>query len=97
MLARRLERRTNMVLGATARAIETQAKQRVPVDSGALRDSIRAEQQSPGHWQVGAGDNEAWYAGLVEYGTRRTPARPYLTPAAVLAWAAVNRELRRVL
>ena len=62
------------------------AKRLVPVDTGALRDSIRKE-MSPGapSCRVEAfGDRAAGegYALFVEFGTRHAPAQPFLRPAA---------------
>lgn len=62
----------------TAQDIVDDAKRRVPVDTGELRDSIGKRREGIG-WLVEA---TAEYAGFVEYGTRHMAAQPYLTPAA---------------
>jgi HK97 gp10 family phage protein len=51
---------------------------RVPVDSGALRDSIKVRRArgNPNQAQVTAGSAEAWYAHLVEYGFNHTGHGP---------------------
>ena len=60
-------------------AIEERAKELVPVDTGALQESIHVEKgDSAGQYQVVA---DMPYAAFVEYGTGRGPAQPYLTPA----------------
>ncbi len=53
------------------------AKGRVPVKTGALRDSIGGVVTGP---QLVLTATQP-YAGYVELGTRRMAARPYLTPA----------------
>lgn len=81
------------VLGAlvarTALAIERGAKQRVPVRSGNLKNSIKAnakEARSALRAEVEAGGagntgTSVEYAVYVELGTVRMPARPFFTPA----------------
>lgn len=59
------------------------AQQLCPVDTGALRGSIRLEPTAPAPvMTVKAGGASAPYAGFVEYGTFWSPAQPFLTPAA---------------
>lgn len=59
------------------------ARQLAPVDTGALRASIRVTPDAPAlRVEVQAGGASAPYAAYVEYGTSRSPAQPYLTPAA---------------
>lgn len=59
--------------------VEESAKQKVPVQTGALRDSIK-------HW-ADTGENTVMigatksYAPYVELGTSRMEARPFLRPA----------------
>ncbi len=84
---------TREVLGAvvarTAFAIERRAKMRVPVDTGNLKNSIRAnvkEARAALRAEVGAGGSSdtgtaVEYAAYVEFGTSRKGARPYFTPA----------------
>jgi HK97 gp10 family phage protein len=64
----------------------------VPVDTGALQDSIE-EWGSGDVWYVHA-DTE--YAGNVEYGTSRMAAQPYMRPAAEgLDMGEVEAEILR--
>lgn len=63
---------------AGALLVEGDAKRRAPVDTGTLRNSIRAEQQSDTEATVGT---PVEYAPFVEYGTSRQAAQPYLRPA----------------
>lgn len=67
---------------ATALAVETDAKQRAPVDTGALRASIHTEQVGELTARVGPSVD---YGAPVEFGTSRQAAQPYLTPAAEAA------------
>lgn len=62
-----------------ALAVEGQAKAIAPVDTGALRNSIQAEAKSDLTWRVGVGVE---YGQFVEYGTYKSAAQPYMTPAA---------------
>ena len=79
---------------AMARVVRDQAKISVPVRTGALRDSIRARRVSdivdtpsgrkrvPGavaELIVGRKGGRHWH--LIEYGTVRAPAHPFLEPA----------------
>lgn len=66
------------------------ARQKVPVDSGALRDSIRVTRLKGDpklNIRVYAGNRKqrgeggAFYAHMVEYGTVKMPAKPFLRPA----------------
>lgn len=63
-----------------AEQVADDARERVPVASGRLRDAIHVDHQDDGVHVI-AGDTDAWYGHLVEYGTARTPARPFLVPA----------------
>jgi HK97 gp10 family phage protein len=63
----------------TADRIVTKAKTYVPVDTGALKNSIRAETVEAGKSAI-VTVNEP-YAGYVEYGTVFMAAQPFLTPA----------------
>jgi hypothetical protein len=60
---------------AAAEAIVTDAQAVVAVDTGALRDSITATEQSPLVWEVSAGNETVDYAQYVEYGTVKMAAR----------------------
>jgi len=80
------------------------AQELVPVASGDLRDSIRAEPgETPDHWRViaGGGDKGVDYAVFVEYGTSNPnyPAQPFMTPAYRLVDVAaeIEAELRKLI
>jgi HK97 gp10 family phage protein len=62
-----------------AQAVEDRAKELVPVDTGALQESIHVEKgDGDGRYNVVA---DMPYARFVEFGTGRGPAQPYLIPA----------------
>jgi HK97 gp10 family phage protein len=63
----------------TCFGIETTAKIRCPVDTGALRASIHTEPLSETSGEVGTNIE---YSVYVEYGTSKMGAQPYMTPAA---------------
>lgn len=67
-------------LRESADAIAAGAKDRVPVDTGSLRDAIHVE-EIPGGFSVVAGDEDTFYAHIVEGGGVNTPPRPFLVPA----------------
>lgn len=76
------------------------ARQLCPVDTGALRGSIAATPESPALvMRVQAGGERAPYAGYVEYGTSRSAAQPFLTPAAraISARKEVAAEVKKAL
>jgi HK97 gp10 family phage protein len=67
------------------------ARALVPVRTGALRASIRAE-RTPGGYAVRAGGGAVDYAAYVEFGTRRMAAQPYLRPALEsVQWERIAR------
>lgn len=60
-------------LRAGAAVIRDEVQQRAPIDSGALRKSVRISSRSNKgrvSASVKVGNQEAWYAHLVEFGTR---------------------------
>lgn len=74
-----------------AKVILEDARQRVPVDTGALRKSLRVRSLKrsrvrQGH-QVMTGEGffkgDTFYGGFVEYGTKRMVAREYMKKAMV--------------
>ena len=72
-------------------AIEAQAKDLAPVDTGRLRDSINT---AIGSEEVIVGTNVE-YAPYVEYGTYSTSARPFLRPAIDLVSGRAVRIVER--
>jgi HK97 gp10 family phage protein len=65
---------------AGAELVEQAAKERVPVRTGDLRDAIHTERVRHAEYAVVGGDGKAFYGHLVEFGTTRAPAHPFLVP-----------------
>lgn len=78
-LAREIE--VHAYLESVAAAAAETARQLAPYRTGALRDSIDYEVTSDGRGQIARVTVGDWKANLIEYGTSRHPARPYLRPA----------------
>jgi HK97 gp10 family phage protein len=96
-IAAQLQARIDTAVRAGAEAVSAQAKQRVPVESGALRDAIHVERGGVGEYTVVAGDREAFYGHLVEFGTVHTPPRPFLVPAAEASRDEITAAARTAL
>ncbi len=79
-----------------AEAIATEAKARVPVETGTLRDAIHVEKVDEG-FSIVAGDNNAFYGHIVENGSVYTPAHPFLIPSAESQRMAVAAFVQAVL
>ncbi len=75
---------------AAAKVVAAEARQLVPVRTGNLRDSIRVrsspKRYKPGALVIASGSTKAgakgYHAKLVELGTVKMAARPFLEPAA---------------
>jgi HK97 gp10 family phage protein len=63
------------------RIVQAQAKQIVPVDTGALQESIVVESDTDSRGPVVYVGSHLPYAIYVELGTSRMAAQPYLRPA----------------
>lgn len=67
----------------TADRVADRAKQNVPRATGALHDSIRVIKSSRStNGRVRVGNRNVFYAHMVEFGTVKMPAQPFLVPAA---------------
>ena len=86
----KLDRMLEEALDEIAEKIRDDAKNSAPVDTGALRKSIRVEKRGGLKVSVVAGDGgvinprtgrEVDYAGYVEFGTSHTSPQPYMRPA----------------
>lgn len=66
-------------LKEAAEQVAEGARERVPIDSGALRDAIHVETENG--VSIVAGDDQAFYGHIVENGGVYTPAQPFLIPA----------------
>ena len=79
-IAEALPAKTKTVVKKASFDVEGQAKNRVPVDTGALKNSISTEFHDGGLTGIIAPHTE--YALFVELGTQRQSAQPYMFPAA---------------
>jgi HK97 gp10 family phage protein len=76
------------------------ARQRVAVDTGALKASLGIEYNSDKTGaKIGPQDPDTWYAVFVEWGSLNVPPQPFQTPAGEAARAefmpTVLHEVRR--
>jgi HK97 gp10 family phage protein len=73
-----------------------QARQFAPVDTGDLKASIRHEQGAHEMQEnLLSGDNKAFYAHMVEFGTVKTAAQPYHVPAYRLLKKRMKSRIQR--
>lgn len=79
-IADALPAKTKAVVKKASFDVEAQGKNRVPVDTGALKNSISTEFEDGGLTGIIAPHTD--YALFVELGTRRQSAQPYMIPAA---------------
>lgn len=96
-----------------ATGIAVSMRLHTPVDTGALRDSIRVTgpgQTTPAHSQPGgattahelqaivtAGDTDVRYAHLVEYGTAEAAAQPFFWPVVRSSRKRVKSRITRAI
>lgn len=66
------------------------AKGRVPVRTGALKNAIHIDFRGDADYAVVAGDRDVFYGHMVEHGTTRAPAHPFLVPALEERKAAIT-------
>ena len=92
-VAAKLPAAANIVLERHGREMEATAKRLVPVDTGALRDSIAWEMTGETSGQLVAGQE---YAGYVEFGTRHAAAQPYIRPAFEQQRPEIEAAFRRI-
>ena len=64
----------------SAQLVVQSAQDRVPVETGRLKDAIHVELTEEGV-AVLAGDHKVFYGNMVEHGTVSQPAHPFLVPA----------------
>lgn len=96
-IAAELKPRLDAALKETAEQIAEDAKSRVPVDTGKLRDAIHVERDGLAEYRVVAGDDEAFYGHFVEWGGAHNAPHPFLVPAAEAARATLEQTARTVL
>jgi hypothetical protein len=73
-----LHNEMNELIKEIADEIVNEAKNIVPIKTGALRNSIERFDIGEGSYEIGS---VLEYAGLVELGTRNRASTPYLRPA----------------
>jgi len=97
------ERAVSQGLADLAQDVKDEAQKRVPVDTGALFNSIDVKQPQgtdPLEYEVTAGGtSDVDYAAFVEFGTRNAAAQPYMIPAAraVNPVTDIVRNIRRLI
>lgn len=97
LIISRLDEQIDEAARLTANAIASDAKSRVPVAGGSLRDSIHVDKEGEGSYYVVAGDSDVFYGHLVENGTTKMPPRPFLVPAAEAEKQHIDENGRRAL
>lgn len=88
-----LESASKRGLTEIGKSAVSHARERVPVDTGALRDSIEATVEDD---TLTVGSDKS-YAAAVENGTYKMAARPYLKPAMTEHSAEYERLMRDAL
>lgn len=81
-VAAELRPRVSAAIKEGAEEIAEEARERVPVRTGALRDAIHVRRSGPAQYDVVAGDGDSFYGHFLEFGTERLEERPFLEPAA---------------
>lgn len=89
-----VEEAVERVVMKAALDVEAGAKQRVPVRTGHLKNSLQTTQTGKHSAVVGTAVR---YAPYVEFGTRKQSPKPYLGPAAEHVRPAFKAALERVL
>jgi HK97 gp10 family phage protein len=90
------------VLKEQAKIIRDDARSRCPEDTGTLKKSVRLSVSRKGlNASVSAGGKvqgkDAYYAQFVEFGTKHSPAQPFLYPAGRAHEKETEEKLVKVL
>lgn len=93
-IAAKLPVETSTVVRKTAFDVEAHAKTIVPVDTGALKNSITTEMDSSVSAIVAP---HTEYAEYVEFGTYKMAAQPYMTPAAEAVRPGFEAAMKQLL
>lgn len=93
-VANALKPRVDHAVKATAERVAADAKDRAPVNTGALRDAIHVQRTGDSEYAVIAGDNDVFYGHMVEHGTSHTAPRPFLIPALEAARSEIVQAAR---
>jgi HK97 gp10 family phage protein len=94
-IAAAMPEKASAVVRKAAFDIEGQAKNRAPVDTGALKNSISTEFEDNGLTGIVAPTVE--YGIYVEFGTKRMSAQPYMIPAAEAVAPAFIGAMKQML
>ncbi len=83
------------VVAIAAHNIERRGKEKVPVDTGATRNSIQPEFRDNGlSARIGP---STWYAPFLEFGTRFRAARPFMLPALEAERASFIKAVQQII
>lgn len=82
-IAAELRPKVSAAVKHSAQVVAEDAEARVPVGPPTvhLKDRIHVERKGPAEYAVIAGDEEAFYGHMVEFGTSHSAPRPFLLPA----------------
>ena len=86
------EREVDEITAMAADAAAKKARKIVPVDTGALKASIKTRRERP---MTHAALASTHYAAFVEFGTVHMNAQPYMRPSISDGVAVVRREAKR--
>jgi len=87
-----LTQAAQQAVGHAAEEAAGAARELAPVDSGELRRSISVRQISPLETAVVAA---APHAAMVEFGTSRSAAQPFMLPAAQMQRARLSQHMQK--
>ncbi len=95
-IVRELRPRVEKAVEEGAELIAREAKSRVPVESGDLRDAIHVDDDPQGSVVV-AGTDEVFYGHMVEFGTSHSAASPFLVPAGEAKRSEIDNLIKAAL
>lgn len=96
-IAAALDEQIDPAIHEIAVQAQADAKSRVPVDTGDLRDAIQVVKVEDGVYAVVAGNDDVFYGHMVENGTSHTPPRPFLIPAGEAVRGKIDDAVRQAL
>lgn len=88
-----MDAKAEAIVAKTALDIEAHAKQRAPVDTGTLKNSIQATRIGDARWKIVVGVDYGMY---VEWGTSRMAAQPFFQPAIAAVTPLFLQAIRKV-
>jgi len=93
-----MDDKVSIILEANAREIESGAKQRAPVDTGKLQQSIKSIKIGKLEFKIYANSTGlAPYAIYLEYGTRKMRKQPFLFPAYFAQRPRLIKDLEKLI